>query len=87
MTAAAPGPSCNDMDGNLTDTNPNGNNRGWGLTGESMGTLRFDLSSYVNKQIKLRLLYSTDMAAQWSGWWGDDFLLADGATTICLRQR
>ena len=51
-----------DMDGILTDTNPNGNGQGWGLTGEGQGTLRFDLAAYAGQQVMVQLRYSTDMA-------------------------
>jgi len=71
-----------DMDGIMTDTNPNGSNEGWGVTGEGSGTLRFDLSAFVGKVVLVRLRYSTDMAAQWDGWWADDFSLDDGATNL-----
>ena len=71
-----------DMDGIFRNTNPNGNNQGWGLTGEGQGTLRVDLAAYAGKAITLRLRYSTDMAAQWLGWWADDFALTDGAATL-----
>jgi immune inhibitor A len=71
-----------DMDGKMVNTNPNGNNKGWGLTGEGTGTVRFDLASYAGKQVKIRLHYSTDMATQWNGWWADDLKLVDGAITL-----
>jgi immune inhibitor A len=71
-----------DMDGIFTDTDPNGNNEGWGLTGEGSGTLRFDLSDYVGQTVLVRLRYSTDMAVQWEGWWADDVSLDDGATNL-----
>ena len=71
-----------DMDGFLTDTNPNAANQGWGLTGQGSGTLRFDLSAFAGQQIMLRLQYVSDLAVQWDGWWADDFTLADGATTL-----
>ena len=71
-----------DMDGIFTDTNPNGNNQGWGLTGEDTGVLRFDLSAYAGQSVLVRLRYSTDLAVQWDGWWADDFSLDDGATNL-----
>jgi len=71
-----------DLDAFMVDTNPNGNNQGWGVTGENSGTLSFDLTAYAGKQVTIRLRYSTDMASQWNGWWADDFLLVDGATTL-----
>jgi immune inhibitor A len=71
-----------DIDGIMVDTNPNGNNQGWGVTGEDTGTLKFDLISYAGKTVSIRLRYSTDMASQWSGWWADDFAMVDGTTTL-----
>ncbi len=71
-----------DMDGIFTDTNPNGNNEGWGLTGEGTGVLRFDLSAYAGEQILVRLRYSTDLAVQWDGWWADDFSLDDDGVNL-----
>jgi immune inhibitor A len=53
-----------------------------GLNGEGQGTLRFDLAAYAGKLISLRLHYTSDVGVQWAGWWGDDFKLADGATTL-----
>ncbi len=71
-----------DTSGFMTDTNPNGNNQGWGLTGEGQGTITFDLTPYIGKVVDLRLLYSTDAAVNMNGWWADDFALVDGATTL-----
>lgn len=67
-----------DMDGVFVDDG-SGN---WGLNGESQGTLRFDLAAYAGKTITLRLHYTSDVGVQWAGWWGDDFKLVDGATTL-----
>ncbi len=53
-----------------------------GLNGEGQGTLRFDLAAFAGKAITLRLHYTSDVGVQWAGWWGDDFKLADGATTL-----
>ena len=71
-----------DMDGLTVNTNPNGTNQGYGLTGEGTGTVRYNLTSYAGQNILLRLRYSTDSGTQWNGWWADDFKLADGATTL-----
>jgi immune inhibitor A len=71
-----------DMDTFFTDDDPNGANEGWGLTGEDTGTLRFDLSAYAGETVLVRLRYSTDLAVQWGGWWGDDFSLDDRATNL-----
>lgn len=73
-----------DMDSVFTDTDPNGNNEGWGLTGEDTGTLRFDLLAYAGQTVQVRLRYSTDLAVQWDGWWGDDFSLDDNGTNLFL---
>ncbi len=64
-----------DMDGVFTDSNPNGNNLGWGLTGTDEGTLRFDLSAYAGQTITLTLRYKTDTAATYTGWWIDNIIL------------
>jgi immune inhibitor A len=73
-----------DMDGLTVNTDPNGTNPNhfWGLTGEDTGVVRYNLSSYAGQSILLRLRYSTDSGTQWSGWWADDFKLADGASTL-----
>jgi len=63
----------------LNDNNPSAD---WVLTGDGEGKLEFDLSAYKNQTILLRLRYATDTAVAYPGWWGDDFLLADGATTL-----
>jgi uncharacterized repeat protein (TIGR01451 family) len=72
------------MDGVFTQTTLNGNNTDgdWVLTGEASGLLRFDLSAYAGQTVQVRLLYATDLAVQWGGWWGDDFALTDGAATL-----
>ncbi|MDP9352662.1 MAG: immune inhibitor A, partial [Chloroflexota bacterium] len=48
--------------GRTTNDNPNGNNLGNGLTGQSGGwvTEQFDLSSYAGKRVLLRVEYVTD---------------------------
>jgi immune inhibitor A len=73
-----------DTTGFFTNTDPNGNNQGWGLTGEVTvtHTLSFDLAAYNGTQILIRLRYSTDSAVTWQGWWADDFALIDGDTTV-----
>jgi immune inhibitor A len=55
-----------------------------GLNGEGQGTLSFDLSAYAGNlnPITLRLHYTSDVGVQWAGWFADDFLLTDGATTL-----
>jgi len=73
-----------DTGGFCVTSDPNGNNSAHdcGLTGEDSGSLSYDLAAYAGQQVILRLRYSTDMAAQWAGWWADDFALTDGATTL-----
>lgn len=66
-----------DIDGVLTNTDPNDNNLGWGLTGTGSGTLRFDLSAYTGMTMTLRLRYLTDPAVSNPGWWVDNLALAD----------
>jgi immune inhibitor A len=67
-----------DMDGIFVDDGT-GN---LGLNGEGQGTLRFDLAAFAGNMVTLRLHYTSDVGVQWAGWWGDDFTLADGATTL-----
>lgn len=64
--------SLDDLDGILTETNPNGNNLGHGLTGSGADTLAFDLSSYAGDEITLRFRYRTDAAVSNPGWWIDN---------------
>lgn len=64
-----------DMDGYFTNENPNGNNLGYGLTGTGSATLRFDLSAYRGKTVRLRLRYKTDEFITLSGWTVDDVKL------------
>ncbi|MDF1545978.1 MAG: M14 family zinc carboxypeptidase [bacterium] len=61
--------------GNVTTTsNPNGNNRGDGITGVSGGWVqaKFDLSAYVGSQVYFRFSYSTDGWVTEPGIWIDD---------------
>lgn len=71
-----------DMNGVLRNTNPNGTNQGWGLTGSGSGTLYFNLAAYAGQTIDLRLRYSTDMAQYLDGWWVDTVYITDGAATL-----
>jgi len=64
-----------DLDGVLTEEDPNGVNLGHGLTGEGEETLRFDLSAYAGKTVTLRLRYRTDLGVTEPGWWADDIKL------------
>ena len=71
-----------DMDGLLTNSDPNGLNIGWGLTGSGDGNLRFDLSDFANRAIKLRFNYQTDLTITSPGWWVDNLLLTDAGSTL-----
>ena len=70
-----------DLDGKLTDADPNGANRGWGLTRIGKGRLRFDLSTYAGRPdpLRLRLVYATDGGVLYPGWWADNLSLDDAA--------
>jgi immune inhibitor A len=69
-----------DMDGVLTDTNPNGNNLGWGLTGQGDATLRFDISAAAGlSSVWTRIRYKTDPAVTLPGFWVDN-ISVDGAS-------
>jgi immune inhibitor A len=71
-----------DIDGILRDTNPNGNNLGWGLTGAGSGALRFDLSAYAGSTVGVRFRYNTDPAVSNPGWWVDNLLLEDAGGVL-----
>jgi immune inhibitor A len=64
-----------DLDGILTEEDPNGANLGHGLTGKGEKVLRFDLSAYQGKTVALRLRYRTDIGLTEPGWWVDDIKL------------
>lgn len=58
-----------------TNTNPNGTNRGNGITGSSGGTFRdmkFSLNSYAGQDILIRFSYETDGAVFLDGIYIDD---------------
>ncbi len=64
-------------------SNPNGNNYGCGLTGQSNGWVKrsVDLSPYVGKTVAVRFEYITDAAVNQPGLALDDIqLTTDGAT-------
>jgi immune inhibitor A len=69
------GTSIPDMDGVTTNTNPNGNNLGNGITGTGEQTLNFDLSSYAGQTVELGFRYKTDAAVTNFGWVIDDLTL------------
>ncbi len=63
------------LPGNITtNDDPNGNNRGNGITGASNGWIdaRFDLSAYVGQKIYIRFSYVTDQAVFYEGFYVDD---------------
>ena len=66
----------NNLAGNITTTNdPHGQNQGNGITGSSGGNwtqAKFSLSSYVGKEVYIRLRYVTDPATSSGGWYADD---------------
>jgi len=73
----------NDPGLNCRSTNPNGNNFGCGLTGESGGwqQLTADLSGYAGQEIALRFEYITDAAVNQAGFAVDDVeIVVDGYT-------
>ncbi len=71
----ADGISLPDLDGLLTTNNPNGNNPGFGLTGSTNGTLRFDITSLRGKKTTFSWRYKTDQFVTGDGWWVDDIRL------------
>ena len=69
------GISYSSLAGNLTtNSNPNGNNRGNGITGASAGWVlgKFPLTAYAGQDIYLRFTYSTDAAVFEEGFYLDD---------------
>lgn len=72
--------------GNITtESDPNGQNPGHGITGTSDGWIeaRFDLTDYVGKQIGLRINYWTDVAVSNPGLYVDDLqVIADESVVI-----
>ncbi len=59
-------------------------NKKYGLTGDSGGWQHFyaDLAPFAGQNIKLRLRYATDAAAEERGWFADDFSVTSGGTTV-----
>ncbi len=58
-----------------TETNPNGNNRGHGITGSSLDSwieAGFDLSAYVGLEVYFRFSYYTDQSVLGEGIYFDD---------------
>jgi immune inhibitor A len=65
-----------------TDSNPNGNNFGWGYTGYSGGgptwiEEQIDLSAYAGQQLQVRFEYVTDDALNNPGWAIDDVAILE----------
>jgi immune inhibitor A len=65
-----------------TDSNPNGNNQGWGYTGLSGSgpawiEEQIDLSPYAGRQILLRFEYITDDSLNDPGWAIDDVAIPE----------
>ncbi|GII78630.1 protease [Sphaerisporangium rufum] len=58
-------------------------NKKYGLTGDSGGWQHYhiDLAPFAGQNIKLRLRYATDAAANERGWFTDDFSVSAGGTT------
>ena len=74
-----------DLDGILRDSNPHGNNLGWGLTGSGTRKLRFAVTPYRGMKVALRFRYKTDAANTGAGWWIDNIAL-DGKTITRFEQ-
>ncbi len=63
------------LEGNITtDYNPNGNNKGNGITGSSGGWVEgiFPLNDYAGQQVVAQVLYSTDQSINGEGVYVDD---------------
>lgn len=63
------------IEGNITTvTDPNGTNRGYGITGYSSGWIegRFDLGDFVGQSIRIRFSYYTDRYVTGEGIYIDD---------------
>lgn len=71
-----------DKDNKFTNSNPYGNNEGWGLTGTGGPfKLRFDIpAKFQVAGVDLRLRYKTDPYTFGKGWWVDDFMV--GTTLV-----
>ncbi len=76
------------LPGNITvTTNPNGNNRGDGITGASGDWIEglFDLSAYVGEDVFIRISYATDSYVEEEGFYIDDIspvALYESITTV-----
>ncbi|KAB7668431.1 immune inhibitor A domain-containing protein [Bacillus sp. B1-b2] len=79
-------PGVNDSGQVITTTyNPNEQNPGFGITGNSNGWIQanFSLSDYVGKEIQLKINYWTDVAAVLPGLYVDDLAIeVDGEAVV-----
>jgi hypothetical protein len=68
---------------NTTDSDPNGNNAGNGITGSSGGwiDMTFDLSAWVGQSVRFAFRYWTDGAVQNEGFYVDDVQLVQRFAT------
>ncbi|MEU9883965.1 M6 family metalloprotease domain-containing protein [Sphaerisporangium sp. NPDC051011] len=59
-------------------------NKKYGLTGDSGGWQHYyaDLAPFAGQNVKLRLRYATDAAANQRGWFVDDFSVVSGGSTV-----
>lgn len=74
------------IQGNITtDTDPNEQNPGHGMTGSTNGWVdaSFDLSAYAGKNIELKFNYWTDVAVSLTGFYVDDIsITVDGSEVL-----
>lgn len=74
------------VQGNITTVaNPNEQNPGHGITGNSNGWVdaEFDLSQFASKQIEVKFNYWTDVAVAMPGFYVDDIVISvDGNTLV-----
>jgi hypothetical protein len=84
------GVTFDNLAGNITtNDNPNGLNRGEGITGESGGWIKgvFPLDAYSGQEVAVRILYSTDGAWSYEGIYCDDIgPLVTFATSTALSS-
>lgn len=85
ITASTNGNDWTNLQGILTtNTNPNGNNLGNGITGSSPGWVQetINLTPYVGGKILLGFRFKSDAAVNQEGWYVDDIAITGGGTTI-----
>jgi len=76
-----------DLTGKATDSNPNGTNIGWGVTGTGQGRLRYDLSAYAGMaNVWTRLRYKTDAAVHWAGPFVDNISVDADSTNLYTQD-